>query len=90
MYETLRYISGDICAYIVVDLKLLVYAALSYQCMRHYATSGCGHQATSVCGLKLLVYETLRYISGDICAYIVVCGDIYTHIQQYEDTYKHM
>ncbi len=30
-----------------------MYEALSYQCMRPYATS--------VCGLKLLVYEALRY-----------------------------
>jgi hypothetical protein len=34
-------------------LKLLVYQALSYQCMRPYATS--------VCGLKLLVYQALSY-----------------------------
>jgi hypothetical protein len=30
-----------------------MYAALSYQCMRP--------EATSVCGLKLLVYAALRY-----------------------------
>jgi hypothetical protein len=37
----------------VCGLKLLVYAALSYQCMRP--------SATSVCGRKLLVHESLRY-----------------------------
>ena len=35
------------------DLKLLVYEALSYTCMRP--------SATSVCGLKLQVYEALSY-----------------------------
>ena len=34
-------------------LKLLVYEALSYLCMRP--------DATCVCGLKLLVYEALNY-----------------------------
>jgi hypothetical protein len=37
----------------VCDLKLLVHEALSYLCMRSYATS--------VCGLKLLAYEALSY-----------------------------
>jgi hypothetical protein len=37
----------------VCSLKLLVYAALSYWCMRPYATSACG--------LTLLVYAALRY-----------------------------
>jgi hypothetical protein len=32
----------------------MVFEALSYQCMRPYATS--------VCGLNLLVYETLSYL----------------------------
>jgi hypothetical protein len=34
-------------------LKLIVYAAVSYQCMRPYGTS--------VRGLKLIVYEALSY-----------------------------
>ena len=37
----------------VCGLKLLVYAALSYECMRP--------SATSVCGLKVLLYAALSY-----------------------------
>jgi len=37
----------------VGDLKLLVYEALSYECMKP--------KGASVCGFKLLVYEALSY-----------------------------
>ena len=42
----------------VCGLKLLVYAALSYECMRP--------EATSVCGLKLLVYAAVSYCAGAV------------------------
>ena len=53
--------AGSVCG-----LKLVVYAALSYYCMRSEAT------ATTVCGLKLLVYAALSF-----CIYVIFllsCG----------------
>ena len=53
-------------------LKLLVYEAFSYWCMRPYATSVCSLKLlpylaglvlrTSACGLKLLVYAALKLL----------------------------
>jgi hypothetical protein len=49
----------------VSGLTLLVYAALSYWCMRPYAAS--------VCRLQLLVYAALRYYGMRPYA-TIVCG----------------
>ena len=71
-----RRVPARITVYSVSGLKLLVYQALSYWCMRPLDTGVCGLKllvyealrywcmwpsATSACGLKLLVYEALSY-----------------------------
>jgi hypothetical protein len=51
-YESHGIIEQAACSLQALDARqLLVYAASSYECMRPYASS--------VCGLKLLVYEAL-------------------------------